>query len=67
MASIVGDSKRTEKVVKVFFSRMRGILEIVLVHHDKFPVFITKAGEHNFFLSCTEEEGVNELIPHQVC
>ena len=66
MASRVGDSKRAKQVVKVFFSRLRGILAIALVHHDKFPIFITKTGGHNFFLFCTEEE-VNELIPPQVC
>lgn len=65
MASRVEDS-RAKQVVKVFFSRVRGILAIALVHHDKFPVFITKAGGQSFFLFCTEE-GVNELIPHHIC
>lgn len=59
MASRVGDSKRAKQVVKIFSSRVRGILAIALVHHDKFPVSITKAGGHNFFLFCTEEEGVS--------
>lgn len=59
MASRVGDSKRAKQVVKVFSSRVRGILAIALVHHDKFSVCITKAGGHNFLLFCTEEEGVS--------
>lgn len=55
MASRVEDSKMRKKVVKVFFSRVRGILAILSVHHDKSPIFISLECKKVLFFSILYE------------